>query len=751
MALAQTAELAVLLKLNDQMSGGLSQASSSLSRFGSHVTGTGGAMSKFSGAMGHAKNQIASLVTSPLGLIGMAGGMYGVASAIKSTVDSATTFQASMELIATQAGGTQAEVDSMTKAILAMAGSVGTAPDALAAGLYHIESAGIRGAKALDVLKIAAEGAKVGNADLESVTNALVAAVNSGIKGANDMGGAMGTLNAIVGAGNMRMQDLTDSFSTGLLSSAKTFGVSLQSVGAAIADMTNQGVPAIDAATRLRMTLSLLAAPTSKAAKSFEAIGLGQLTLAQDMRGPQGILGAVSDLAAHMRKAGMIDANGNPNSKGAAFLSGAFGGGRSSSAIMTLIGSLGKLNDIQNQINKGAGTFDAAWQKTQQDAQFQMDKFQAVLGAVAVKIGDVLLPLVNEGFSTLSSWLDTHQQQVVDFFQAAANGVKNAAGFISGTIMPVVKGIWDAWNGLPPELRDLIVKGVVADRATKFLFGFSPIGSIVSGITGALGKSMASSLVSAGIGKAFVQPVFVTNPGFGGGGGGLPGGLAGAGEAAGGGLAALATSVLPLAIGIAAPIALSLWLQANAKNNNPVEPISVNAGTKGGYTIPGTGVGGVDYFTGLIPSFVKNSIAVGNNTISLQQLGKSIDDMIHGTGTEAHAGKLADDQIPKTRAQLAAIKARVAAAGAASKVGQAINNSLTSQSLQTFRAGERASERVAANTSGASRNLDRIAAKRTSFTANTTVNITTTVSVRDINTASQQRARYTGRSGFQAI
>ena len=72
----------------------------------------------------------------------------------------------------------------------------------------------------------------------------------------------MGVLNAVVGAGNMRMEDLVAAFGTGLLSSAKAAGVSIQSVGAAIADMTYQGVPAQDAATRLRMSLSLLAAPS---------------------------------------------------------------------------------------------------------------------------------------------------------------------------------------------------------------------------------------------------------------------------------------------------------------------------------------------------------------------------------------------------------------------------------------------------------------------------------------------------------
>jgi len=129
----------------------------------------------------------------------------------------------------------------------------------------------------------------------------------------------MGVMNAIVGAGNMRMADLTGALSTGILSVAKTFGVSIESVGAALADMTHQGIPAEEAATRLRMTLSLLGAPTTKAAGALKSIGLSTTDLAAAMRGPDGILGAVTLLRQH------LDNSGLSATQTAALLSHAFG------------------------------------------------------------------------------------------------------------------------------------------------------------------------------------------------------------------------------------------------------------------------------------------------------------------------------------------------------------------------------------------------------------------------------------------
>src|SRR5581483_211217 len=50
----------------------------------------------------------------------------------------ATDFQSSMELVHTQAGLSQQAVDSMSKSLIDMARSVGTGPETLSQGLFHL-------------------------------------------------------------------------------------------------------------------------------------------------------------------------------------------------------------------------------------------------------------------------------------------------------------------------------------------------------------------------------------------------------------------------------------------------------------------------------------------------------------------------------------------------------------------------------------------------------------------------------------
>lgn len=555
--MADIGTLLVALGINTApFTAGMAKSEAELKGFGSTASGVG---SKASGAF--------SVVN--MAALAAVGGVVAFGA---ESVNAARTFQSSMALIQTQAGAPAAEVANMQAGILAMASSVDTSPDQLAAGLYHIESAGIRGAQALDILHTAAEGAKVGNADLESVTNALLAEVNSGVTGVTSMSGAMGTLNAIVGAGNMRMQDLTDAFGTGVLSAAKVFGVSLQSVGAALADMTNQGIPATDAATRITSAIRLMAAPTSKAVKEFAGIGLSSSTLAHDLRSKGGILTAVEDLTAHMDKAGLS------TTQQAALLASAFGG-KQSLGILTLVGNVQKLKDAQDAVNKGAGSFGDAWAANQQTAQAHMDQFHATLDTLSVDVGMVLLPLVTDAMSALGTWLANNQTTIVSFATNFATGIRE----LGAVVGPAIAAVGAAWAAIPGPVKELIIGAFLANKVAKLVLGIDASSLASAGLK--LGASFMGSITSAAGGllgnaqDALGIRVFVTNMAEGGlGGGGAAGGALnaaeGAGAAGGGALApALAVGLLPL---------LAIPLTAAIHTTTAQELANVAKSNKGG-------------------------------------------------------------------------------------------------------------------------------------------------------------------------
>jgi hypothetical protein len=145
-----------------------------------------------------------------------------------------------------------------------MSPEVATKPLDLANALYHVEQNGLHGSKALEALKAGAEGAKIGLADVEDTTNTMTIAVASGIDGMGNLQRAMGTMIAIAGTGDMRLKDLNEALSGGILSVAKGFGASLQDVAAVLATLGDNGIRGADAATALRMVLMGFASPAAK-------------------------------------------------------------------------------------------------------------------------------------------------------------------------------------------------------------------------------------------------------------------------------------------------------------------------------------------------------------------------------------------------------------------------------------------------------------------------------------------------------
>lgn len=180
-----------------------------------------------------------------------------------------------------------------------------------------------------------------------------------------------------------------------------------------------------------------------------------------------------------------------------------------------------------------------------------MDKFKKAqrdfadtVGDLQVKIGAELMPTITGALKTVGSWLDAHSDDVVKFFHDAAE----FGGQLAQGAKAAFGAIKTGWDLIPGPLKTLLIGGFAAGKVTKWLFGVDITASIekalAGAVAGAIGKSVGSAVVAAGIGKAFVQPVFVTNPGFGG-----LGNIAGAGGAAVAGAEGAAAGAAGLGLG----------------------------------------------------------------------------------------------------------------------------------------------------------------------------------------------------------
>jgi TP901 family phage tail tape measure protein len=389
-------------------------------------------------------------------------------------------FSDAMNQIQTQAGASAREVTLMRQKILdfAKSGKSDEGPLDLARALFRIESAGLRGARAMDALRQAEALSSVGRTDIELTAQALAGAVKTGIRGAQNLNQAVGVLNATVGAGNMRFEDLLGALGTGILPSAKAAGMSLTDVGAALATMTAQNVPAQAAATRLRMAFSQLIAPTDKAKTALRGLGLGPMELAQTLQ-REGMLPALDRLKSKLNRLSKVQQG--------KVISDIFGGGRTSSGITLLLGSMDDLSDRYDLITQKAGGFNDAVRSLDQEPGVKIRKAWAKVQAILIELGDKVGPSAATAIGRIA---DVVEKVAMGF--AALPGPLQAAtvGFLILT-GPVASGLGYFASGIGKSL--ILMKGL-GEATTRFnAVMSSSVMTQQSGFRGALGAAFGGA------------------------------------------------------------------------------------------------------------------------------------------------------------------------------------------------------------------------------------------------------------------
>lgn len=355
------------------------------------------------------------------------------------SVKFAIGFQQQMEMIHTQAGSTQTAVNELTKSVIALAPATRYGPEELAKALYHIESVSsgaISNAQAMNILKVATEGAAVGNANLEDTASALVGTMRVFHEPASAATKVMGELNAIVGAGNMRMTDLNAAIATGIMPTARALGLGIKDVGAGLALMTDESTHASVAATRMRTAMLMATGETKKSRDALDSIGIGSLELAHLMNKPDGLVLAMADLNKHLEAI-------PDKAKRAQVVAEIFGGARSSGTILQFLNNLDMMQQKFDQINKTAKNFPEDVLRTQATDAFKLHQAWAGVQTVMIQMGGILAPVVVElaqGLSRIASLFSqlSPAMQQVGVFGALAVAAIGPLVFIFGALISPV-------------------------------------------------------------------------------------------------------------------------------------------------------------------------------------------------------------------------------------------------------------------------------------------------------------------------
>lgn len=440
-------------------------------------------------------------------------------------VKGAMQLQQQMERLHTQAQVSQPEIKPLTTGILNMAGQVGEGPGELSQGAYHVASQmnkmlqGLPQAKQmsteLNALKTAAEGAQIGGSDLVDTTNALGAAIVSGIKGVQNYRQAMGAMNATVGAGDMSMQQLAESFGTGVVVQAQEAGLSIKQLGGALAVLGDNNIRGAKAGTLMASALRIMKAPSDAAAKALASIGLSSTSLATALRSG-GPIAALEELRQHLAAAGAnINGTTDQMNKAGLVITRAFGG-RQSAGVQDLVSQMGRLRTSTAEVGKGMGSFGADWGHQKQTMAQQVDDLKAHVAALGDEFGMYLIPkleAVAHATSDVINWMKRHQA-AAEALATVIGGVLGAAvaayafgkavAFVGATknmlsaIGGLAKGAASAATAIAAKL------GLIGTTATATETEFAAAGEGMTASADATAAGVDTAIGSTGLGAVLI-------------------------------------------------------------------------------------------------------------------------------------------------------------------------------------------------------------------------------------------------------
>jgi hypothetical protein len=244
-----------------------------------------------------------------LGAMGKVAGITAIGMGIVGglLVKAAGNFQDSTAHLQTDAGVTAANLGMVRAGILQVSTATGQSAESITDAMYHIASSGYTASNGLAILKTVAEGARVGGADLDTTSKALVGTLTAYYGSSMNAAQAtkystslMNQLIATVGSGDMRMSDLASSLSA-VTPVAATAHLAFSQVGGAIATMTAQGMSARQSTQDLAFLIRSLSGPSASASAEMKALGLNANDVATNL-GKRGLSGTLDLLSSAILK-----------------------------------------------------------------------------------------------------------------------------------------------------------------------------------------------------------------------------------------------------------------------------------------------------------------------------------------------------------------------------------------------------------------------------------------------------------------
>lgn len=396
----------------------------------------------------------------------MLGAGVGIATGLGYAVNEAMNFEDKMANINTILNATPQALNEVKKTIFQVGKQTGVPLNDLVTNFYELSSAQIYGAKANEALEQSARLSVLGLGDMTASTNIMISTLNGFKREGLSAVEVTEKIARTIQKGKLKVSDMNEAFAkNGVL--VGLAGVKLDEYLSMQAAMTTAGMPINEAQNALGLAAISLVKMGPKVKKVAESMNINPSEIVKLQKVQQGLFKGLNiktgeDLVTKM--GGMVPAMIAMTSQAKKMgvpIEMVFGRQGAIIANALLTGDALKEYNIEMDYlaKKGINVADAMYKVKQQTSKFKFNILKNEVKELAIKIGDVLLPRVNDLFDSASKMVGG----------LASWGERNR-GF-ANTLMTVAK-----W---------LLILGVVAKVGAFLFYGWSVAIGVVSAVTSA--------------------------------------------------------------------------------------------------------------------------------------------------------------------------------------------------------------------------------------------------------------------------
>ena len=435
-----------------------------------------GIQGKISEAMnGEATRAGQSSGTSLMGALGSAAKKavvgLGLGKIIADGISASSEYESAMAKTSTLFTGTSEQFAVLSSDILRVSSETGMAAASLAEAAYSAESASVPMEQLGAMIESSAHLAMAGFTDVDTALSATAKTMNAyGMEGSDAMEKVQRVLIQTQNKGITTVGELGASLAN-VTPTAAAMGVSFEQVGAAMAQMTAQGVPTAQATTQLRSAMSELGKSGTKADKAFREAAKGTKYAGMGFKEAIASGATLGDVFGTMQE--------YANKSGLSMVD-LWGSVEAGNAAMMIAGDLKTFNadleamatdaDVVGEAyGKMSDTFGTSMNKLKESAKnflttlFQGGDISASFDAMLGNLGDIgqrLITWITNGVQSLATSLPNIMSSLLDFGGSLLESLGQVDWIQLGTT--IVNGIIGALGTLGQKLIELVGNGIKA-------------------------------------------------------------------------------------------------------------------------------------------------------------------------------------------------------------------------------------------------------------------------------------------------